>query len=196
MKCQECGVESPEGKRFCGDCGAGLPQPLSEEQPRSKERSPYVVKINVLCLVGVVFAVVSLFLPWAEATTVYFGQVDTKTIGAFEFDEPLVGTASLDGYGWFPNDVRASVTLFMIGAVLCLLTPLGAFPLALGAGGFLLTLPLEVYGYEIIPGVGAIVAVFSSAIVILSFPKILTPPAWDKIVRRRIDWWLTWSKGK
>jgi ribosomal protein L40E len=24
MRCSKCGVENPESKRFCGDCGAGL----------------------------------------------------------------------------------------------------------------------------------------------------------------------------
>ena len=27
MKCPSCGVENPEGQRFCGECGASMSEP-------------------------------------------------------------------------------------------------------------------------------------------------------------------------
>ncbi|MBE6472677.1 MAG: zinc-ribbon domain-containing protein [Coriobacteriaceae bacterium] len=27
MLCPKCGIETPDGKKFCGNCGTALPQP-------------------------------------------------------------------------------------------------------------------------------------------------------------------------
>lgn len=162
VKCQNCGTENSEQRRFCGECGAMLFNPLYYQQdPSPSRRQPYRLRVNLLCLVGAVVAVLSLFFPWA---LVQDGQGPETPIGGFEFDEPVAGGSELaDGF-------RYSITLFIIGTVLAFITPLGGIPLITGAVGFITTsFSSTSPDYDLIPWLGVVIALLSAGIVVLSF---------------------------
>jgi len=70
MKCLNCGTENPEGKAFCGDCGATLPQPpppppvqpmqYAPAQYAPIQKKPGWLESNWKGLVGVVVVLVIL----------------------------------------------------------------------------------------------------------------------------------------
>ena len=81
MKCPNCGTENPEGKKFCGDCGAMIPQPpppppvepaqTTAIQPKqSWIRSNWKGLVSVVVVVLVVLSVVGLIYsqPWSKIT--------------------------------------------------------------------------------------------------------------------------------
>ncbi len=162
MKCSNCGTDNSEEMRFCGECGAMLAQPMQYQQVQAPSRGPpYKLRVNLLCLLGAVIAVVALFLPWAM-TPDHLGE--EIGIGAFDFDEPLSGGSE------FPDSFRYSVTLFIIGTVLSFLTPLGGIPQIVGSVGFVSTvLTSRIPEHDLIPGIGVVIALLAAGIVILSF---------------------------
>jgi hypothetical protein len=168
MKCAQCGTENTEDRRFCGECGAMLPQPPQDLPAQTPtERKPYKIKVNLLCLFGAMLAVVSLFLPWTLIQNSYGG--DEATIGAFDFDEPLGLRVEL------PDGLRYSIALFTIGAALSFATSLGGILLLVGSLGFIMTsLGGRVDSYELIPWLGPVIGLLSAGAVMMSFLESVT----------------------
>ena len=109
MKCLVCQSESPEGKKYCSECGAELTQPgqTPEEQPIvavSTEPKPRwlsahwkglvavaVVLVVVLASVGLVYT-----LPLSNVKLLAYNQDDWDTIRiAVRIDGDLKATADL-----------------------------------------------------------------------------------------------------
>jgi hypothetical protein len=79
MKCPNCGTENPEGKKFCGDCGAMIPQPpppppVEPMQPTAVQPKQSRLSSNwrgltaLIVVLVVVFAMVGLVYsqPWSK----------------------------------------------------------------------------------------------------------------------------------
>src|SRR5438309_2183556 len=43
MRCPNCGIDNPPGKRFCGDCGTALTGTDTPQSPASSSREPEIV---------------------------------------------------------------------------------------------------------------------------------------------------------
>ena len=167
MACPRCGSENPEWKNYCGDCGAALISVNYSRRNRihTDDRGPYQIRINMLCLIGAVIAVLSLSMPWILIQA--DGSNDPTYIGAFELDDPIPGIRSL------PETLQYSLTIFIIGTVIAFFTPLGGIPQLMGSVGVLLTTittKLEDGQMGVYLGAGA--AVVGSVCVLLS---LLTP---------------------
>lgn len=75
MKCPTCGYENPEGQKFCGDCGAALPEsrttpvkPAFTPSTQTWIRSNWKGLVSVFIIVVVVLATVGLVYsqPWSK----------------------------------------------------------------------------------------------------------------------------------
>src|SRR5207302_2274648 len=42
-RCPKCGIDNPPGKRFCGDCGTALAGTDTPQSPASSSREPEIV---------------------------------------------------------------------------------------------------------------------------------------------------------
>jgi ribose/xylose/arabinose/galactoside ABC-type transport system permease subunit len=161
------------------------PPPPPDQYPQAHEKPPYRLRINMLCLFGAMLAVVSLFLPWAMIQN---QLADETNIGAFDFDEPLAGGSE------FPDSFRYSITLFMIGTALSFLTPLGGIPLMIGAVGFISTsLTSNITNHDLIPWLGAVIALLSAGVVLLSFIEPTGMGFDSEKEDRMVAKMLTWS---
>jgi hypothetical protein len=157
MKCPKCGFETSEGMRFCGNCGLAL---LSQQQVQSNiyvplpQKPPFQIRVNILCLVGAIVGVLSLFLSWVATQDTSSGQI--SYLGAFDFDT-------------FPSTFHLSVDLFLIGTVIAFFLSLGGILQLMGSAGFLLTsMTYATYGQlEVHFWYGAIIALASSLLVII-----------------------------
>ena len=121
----------------------------------SQQVYTYKVRLNMLCYVGAIMAVLSLFLPWAVI------QHDITEIranlGPYDFDEG------------FPSNFKYSVTLFLIGTVLAFLTPIGGILQFIGSVGFMLTASTTTFtGFEMIFHVGPVIGFLASFMVLIS----------------------------
>jgi hypothetical protein len=97
MKCPNCGDENPEGKKFCGDCGAVVPQPppppVQPMQPvyaqpkQSWIRSNWKGLVSVVIVVLVVLSVVGLIYdqPWSKVKVLLYNQDHTYTLNVAIF---------------------------------------------------------------------------------------------------------------
>lgn len=160
-----------------------LPPPLDDQLP-SHARPPYKLRVNIICLIGGILAVLSLFLPWVS---VDYERGNPTLYGAFDLDEPV------DGYRMFPDGFRYSMTLFIVGTVLALVTPLGGIPLMIGSSGFILVSVTTEFDYvSQIFWLGAIVGLLSSCIVMVSlfepFGKGFKPSNEDRVLARLLVW--------
>ena len=158
MYCPRCGVESPEGKRYCADCGATLAAPIFTPgmQTQSIQGHQFQIRVNMLCYAGAILGVLALFLPWA---VIQSELTDARVnLGPYDFNEG------------FPSNFRYSVTLFLIGTVLAFLTPVGGILQLIGSIGFMLTastttLPLPI---DMIFYVGPLIGFLASFMVLAS----------------------------
>lgn len=163
MACPRCGSENPEWKNYCGDCGAALIGVNYRRRDRiqTDDRGPYQMRINMLCLIGAVIAVLSLSMPWVVIQT--DESNDLTYIGAFELDDPITGIRSL------PETLHYSLTIFMIGTVIAFFTPLGGIPQLMGSlGVFLTTITTKLEDGQMGVYLGAGAAVIGSVCVIMS----------------------------
>mgnify|MGYP006992528598 CR=1 FL=1 len=102
-----------------------------------------------------------MFLPWAVIQTNETGE--RTYLGAFDFGKTLLGIQL------FPDTFQLSVTLFVIGAAVAFLSPLGGILQLIGAMGFVMTtLTWGVEGFKMIFWIGAATAIVSAALVLLS----------------------------
>lgn len=98
VKCPNCGVENPESKAFCGDCGATLPQPpppppVQPMQPVYAQPKPSWIRSNwkglvsVVVVVLVVLSVVGMVYtqPWSKVKVLLYNQDHfyTLNVGIF-----------------------------------------------------------------------------------------------------------------
>ena len=163
LKCSNCGAENPEGKKFCSDCGSMivLPPPPPAQYAPVQPRQPYQLRVNVLCLVGAVIAVISLFLPWAMVQDKQSG--DTANLGAFDFNETFLGIHL------FSSNFRYSVTLFLIGTAIAFFCPLGGILQLIGSMGFIIsTLTVTFETIDMVFWIGSLAAAVSAAFVLMS----------------------------
>jgi hypothetical protein len=124
---------------------------------------PLKPRVNVICLVGAVLAVLSLFLPWAVIQNQE--TLEKTNLGALDFGKTFLGIHLFDGNGNF----ELSVTIFIIGAAVAFLSPLGGILQLIGAMGFVFTtLTWGVEGFKMIFYIGAAVGLISAALVLLS----------------------------
>ena len=105
MKCPVCGTENPEGKKFCGDCGAmiPLPPPVQPVQP-----APIPAKHNwfasnwkaltaIVIVVVVVLATVGLIYTqsWSKIKVVIYNQTGSEIVVAVFIDGRMMAIKSL-----------------------------------------------------------------------------------------------------
>jgi uncharacterized membrane protein YeiB len=84
-------------------------------------------------------------------------------LGAFDFDETFLGIHL------FSSNFRYSVTIFLIGAVVAFFCPLGGILQLIGSIGFIIsTLTVRLEERSMIFWIGAIVALVSAALVLIS----------------------------
>lgn len=160
MYCPKCGVENPDSSRYCADCGTMLFVPgfTPGMHAQGIQRHPYRIRVNMLCYIGAILAVLALFLPWA---VIQNELTDSRVnLGPYDFDEG------------FPSNFRYSVTLFLIGTILAFLTPIGGILQFIGSVGFMLTASTTDFP---IPGlvdmifyVGPVIGFLASFMVLLS----------------------------
>ena len=133
--CPNCGAKNPDGKLFCADCRTELGPPELDRQsygPTSGgQRSMFQLRINILCIAGAVLAVLALFLPWGVMEAE--GTDDVTNLGPFDFKD------AEDGGRSFPSNLRYSVTIFLVGAILAFVITLGGLLQFIGSTAFLLT---------------------------------------------------------
>ena len=102
-----------------------------------------------------------MFLPWAVIQNQETGV--RTNLGAFDFARTFLGISL------FPDNFQLSVTLFVIGAAVAFLSPLGGILQLIGAMGFVMTsVTWGVEGFKIVFWIGAAVALISAAMVLLS----------------------------
>lgn len=163
MRCPYCGFEGPEHMVFCGHCGRQISatSPLHGPSYGGRSFRPYNLRVNALCLIGAIMAVMSLFMPWA---VVQENRSTTKIyIDALDFDSALAERV-------FSESTRLSISVFLIGAILALVTPVAGIPLSIGCAGFGLSVGLKSYAnWQVVPWVGWVIASFSAISVVLSF---------------------------
>ena len=161
MRCPKCGAEVSENKRFCGDCGAEIQRQASVQQDQVvRQAQPYKLRVNVLCLIGAILAVLSLFLPWTLTQDRETG--DTDTLGAFDYGET------------FPDNFRYAVTLFLIGTAAAFFTPLGGLLQLIGSIGFVMTALTSTFPeFQITFWAGSAMAMFSAALVVIGLASPL-----------------------
>lgn len=85
MKCPNCGSENPDDKKFCGECGATLPQPVKPSQAQvapSWVRSNWKLLTSVIVVLIVVLAIVGLIYsqPWSKIKVLVNSQY-THAVG-------------------------------------------------------------------------------------------------------------------
>ena len=69
MKCPGCGAENPEGKLFCGDCGATLPGFMTEASPTTVSLQPPRIRKGYVIGGGLIAAVFFGLFYWATTYT-------------------------------------------------------------------------------------------------------------------------------
>lgn len=89
MFCQNCGIEIPEGAKFCVECGAPVESasPVIEQKPSLEQKTKSRPKSNVLGMISGIIVIVSLFLPFVSVNIL--GTPFSESLMDGASDEPV-----------------------------------------------------------------------------------------------------------
>jgi len=88
----------------------------SNHDPSSEGAKNYSVSVNIICIVGAIIGIVSLFMPW-----VWMGEGGLRTDYDSVYDSLLAPQEGDDG--WWGNSFTASQIIFISGTVLAFAIP-------------------------------------------------------------------------
>jgi len=118
-------------------------------------------RVNLLCLVGAVVGVISLFLAWSALSDLEGNHVGD--LGSQDFNMTFLG------YRLLPANLALAVTVFTIGTVVAFFTPIAGIIQLLAMIMFTLTVyTTKLEERKMTLGVGAVIAIVSAVLVLLS----------------------------